>query len=253
MKKNPEILMNNSIETHKTDPVGTETLDNISEAAAFNRWMYSVISPSLKGKILEIGSGIGNISEFLINDKQNVTLSDLRSEYCEYLSDHFRNCDSPFSVEQINLIDPDFEQTHQKILNSFDTVFALNVIEHIENDSLAIQNCKKLLKESGTLIILVPSYQWLYCRLDKELGHFRRYNRKTLFMLFKKNGLTVDSMFNFNAAGIFGWFLFGKILNNKQLKKSQMRFYNYLVFIFVMVDRLLFRIFGLSLIITGRK
>jgi len=245
--------MNDVINIPAQDPTGIDTLDSISEAESFNKWMYTVIAPSLNGRILEIGSGIGNISAFVLKEKPDVTLSDLREEYCKYLSNHFADSNSHFSVEQINLADNDFEVKHQKFLNSFDTVFALNVIEHIEDDSRAIINCKKLLKESGSLVILVPSYQWLYCRFDKELGHFRRYNRKTLTMLLKKNELTIKDLFNFNAAGVLGWLLFGKILNTKQLNKGQMRIYNRLVFIFMAIDRLLFRKFGLSLIIIGRK
>ena len=222
-------------------------------AIAFNRWMFSAISPSIKGRVLEIGSGIGNISAFLLDTDKHVTLSDLRPEYCEYLSSHFKENQSLESVEQFDLIDKDFDKKYNKLLNSYDTVFALNVVEHIEDDNQAIFNCRKLLKEGGTLIILVPSYQWLFCRMDRELGHFRRYNRRSLANLFKQNGFSVDKLFNFNAAGVFGWFLFGKIFQSRQLKKSQMNVYNKLVSIFILIDRLLFRIFGLSLIIIGRK
>jgi 2-polyprenyl-3-methyl-5-hydroxy-6-metoxy-1,4-benzoquinol methylase len=245
--------MNPSGITTSTDPIGSSTLDSISEAVAFNKWMFSAISPSVKGRVLEIGSGIGNISEFLLDFNKKVTLSDLRPEYCEYLSSHFRDNKSLESVVQIDLIDKNFEINYQKLLNSFDTVFALNVVEHIEDDNQAIINCRKLLKEGGTLIILVPSYQWLFCRMDKELGHFRRYSRGSLSDLYKQNNLSVDKLFNFNAAGVFGWLLFGKILQGKQLKKNQMSIYNKLVSIFILIDRLLFRIFGLSLIIIGRK
>lgn len=245
--------MNNSFGVRSTDQIGTETLDHISEAGTFNKWMYSVISPALNGKILEIGSGIGNISDFLLKEKDNVTLSDLKSEYCEYLLKHFKNSKSLVSVEQIDLAYNDFENKYHGIQNSFDTVFALNVIEHIENDSLAIQNCRKLLKDGGNLVVLVPSYQWLYCRFDKELGHFRRYNRKSLLVLLKSNGFTVYDLFSFNAVGVFGWLLFGKLLNHKQINQSQMHLYNNLVFLFILIDKLLFRKFGLSLIIIARK
>jgi 2-polyprenyl-3-methyl-5-hydroxy-6-metoxy-1,4-benzoquinol methylase len=245
--------MNNSIGTRSTDPIGAETLDYIGEAEAFNKWMYSVISPSLKGKVLEIGSGTGNMSEFLLNDKNDVTLSDLRSEYCEYLLKRFKENQSLVSVKQINLEEPEFENKYPALQNCFDSVFAMNVIEHIENDSLAVQNCRKLLKEGGNLLILVPSYQWLYCRFDKELGHFRRYNRKSLLTLLKSNGFAVKELFNFNAIGVFGWFLFGKLLNQEQIKQKQMRLYNSLVPLFILTDKLLFRKFGLSLIIIARK
>jgi 2-polyprenyl-3-methyl-5-hydroxy-6-metoxy-1,4-benzoquinol methylase len=245
-------MENSSINT-TIDPIGSETLDSISEAVAFNKWMFSAISPSVKGRVLEIGSGIGNISAFLLDYDKQVTLSDLRPEYCEYLSSHFKDNKSLESVVQIDLIDNGFENKYQKLLNSFDTVFALNVVEHIEDDNQAIINCRKMLKEGGTMIILVPSYQWLFCRMDSELGHFRRYNRRSLSKLFKQNSLSIDKLFNFNAPGVFGWFLFGKILQSKQLKKNQMNIYNKLVSIFILIDRLLFRKFGLSLVIIGRK
>jgi SAM-dependent methyltransferase len=148
---------------------------------------------------------------------------------------HFRDNKSLESVEQINLIDNDFENKYQKLLKSFDSVFALNVVEHIEDDNQAINNFRKLLKERGTGIILVPSYQWSVGTLCKHIG------------------FSIDKLLNFNAAGVFGWFLFGKILQGKQFKNNQMNIYNKLVSIFMQIEKLLFQTFGLSLILIGRK
>ena len=247
------LLMSSLNGTKSTDPVGTETLDHIGEAEAFNRWMYSAISPFLEGNILEIGSGIGNISAFLLNNKKNVTLSDLRSEYCNQLSKRFMDSKSLAGVRELDLGKEDFDNKYSEILNKFDTVFALNVIEHIENDLLAIRNCKKLLKDNGTILILVPSYPWLFCRFDKELGHFRRYNRKSVYKLLNDNGFKVNIVFYFNAVGVLGWFFFGKLLNNRQIKQGQMKLYNNFVSLFILIDKILFHKFGLSLIITASK
>jgi 2-polyprenyl-3-methyl-5-hydroxy-6-metoxy-1,4-benzoquinol methylase len=63
------------------DPIGKHTLKIISGATRFNHWMYSEIKPLLKGNILEIGSGIGNISRHIIKDGFPVTLSDYNPEY----------------------------------------------------------------------------------------------------------------------------------------------------------------------------
>lgn len=46
------------------DSEGEDTLNTIALAHRFNHWMYCSIKPFCKGKILEIGSGIGNISDF---------------------------------------------------------------------------------------------------------------------------------------------------------------------------------------------
>jgi len=245
--------MSNSLGTPGSDPVGSETLGDIGEAAAFNKWMYSTISPYLAGRILEIGSGLGNISGFLLEDKQYVTLSDLRPEYCNYLSLQFKDKKSLEQVVEIDIAEKEFDTVYSHLLGTFDSLFTLNVIEHIEDDSRAILNCKKLLKEKGNLIILVPSYPWLYCRFDRELGHFRRYNRNSLRNLLTANGLKVDDLFSFNAAGVAGWFLFGKLLNKKQIGEGKMKLYDNFVPLFRLIDKILFYKFGLSLIITARK
>jgi SAM-dependent methyltransferase len=156
-------------------------------------------------------------------------------------------------VVAIDIAEKDFDEVYSNLLGTFDSLFALNVIEHIEDDSRAILNCKKLLKEPGNIIILVPSYQWLYCRFDKELGHFRRYNRNSLSNLLTTNGLKVDNLFNFNSAGIAGWFLFGKLLNKKQIGEGKMKLYDNFVSVFRLIDKILLRKFGLSLIIIARK
>jgi len=138
-------------------------------------------------------------------------------------------------------------------LNRYDTVFALNVVEHIEDDLLAIANCKKMLRKNGHLIILVPAYQFLYNRFDKELFHYRRYNKQSLASLFLKNNLELRKQMYFNALGIAGWFVSGKLMRKKIIPKGQMSFYNKIVPIAKILDFVLLKKIGLSVISIGRK
>lgn len=230
-------------EIKNIDIEGLNTLNVIEKADLFNEWMYNIISPYLNGKVLEIGSGIGNISKFLIKDDKEIVLSDLRDNYCEILKVKYSN-----PVFKIDLVHPDFEREYQTILETFDSVFALNVIEHIENDILAIENCKKLLKKGGVLVILVPAYQSLFNNFDKELEHFRRYTHKSLAYIISKNQLKFQKTFYFNVIGILGWFFSGKILNKKTIPEGQMGLFNLLVPVFKLVDKITFRKIGLSVI-----
>ena len=59
---------------HSSD-TGHETLKTIAKANEFNQWMYEAIEPYLKGKILEVGSGIGNISRYAIKKGKPITLT----------------------------------------------------------------------------------------------------------------------------------------------------------------------------------
>ena len=54
--------MTDQYTTKLIDEEGLETLNAIANANLFNEWMYSRIAPYCSGHILEIGSGIGNIS-----------------------------------------------------------------------------------------------------------------------------------------------------------------------------------------------
>jgi 2-polyprenyl-3-methyl-5-hydroxy-6-metoxy-1,4-benzoquinol methylase len=245
-------MENQSFTFKEVDQEGIDTLSVIANADKLNSWFYQTINPFCSGKILEIGSGIGNISQFFIKDKSNITLSDLRSNYLEVLTNRFPDFDqNNFCL--LDLVDTDFDEKYKDRFNQYNTIFAINVVEHILDDQQAIKNCYKLLKKGGHLIVLVPAYQSLYNRFDKELEHYRRYNQKSLNNLFNIAGFKIIKEQYFNAAGILGWYVSGRLLKNKLIPEGQMKFYNTLVPIFKFVDKIIFNKFGLSVISVGVK
>ncbi len=245
--------VNSTFNFKEFDAEGLETLKVISEAFRFNRWTYDTIKPFCSGKIIEIGSGIGNVSEQFINDKADITLSDIRKNYREFLKARFPEHSSKSRIIPIDLVHPQFNQIYESHLEKYDTVFSLNVIEHIENDILAVGNCKKLVKPGGTLITLMPAFQWLYNSFDKELFHYRRYNKKTIKKLFYENQLTVANAFYFNSGGVPGWYISGNRMHNKIIPASQMKLFDSLVPVFKILDKLLMNSIGLSVVCVGKK
>ncbi len=240
-------------EYREEDKEGLSTLETIARADKFNKWMFETIYPFCKGRILEIGSGIGNISQFFLNENASVTLSDIRENYCNQLKLRFSDAATLEDVLLINLTDPEFEKKYRDYEKTFDTVFALNVVEHIKDDALALKNCKYLLKDGGTLLILVPAFQSLYCGFDLELGHYRRYTRKTLRRVYEENQFQILYSRYFNAMGILGWIFSGKILKKKTIPEGQMGIYNKLVPVFRIIDKIFLQIIGLSVILVGKK
>ena len=61
----------------------------------------------------------------------------------------------------------------------FDSILSLNVLEHVENDVFALQQLYRMLKDGGTMVLLVPCHKFLFNVLDKKAGHFRRYTKKS--------------------------------------------------------------------------
>jgi len=229
------------------DPEGLHTLEAISSADRFNRWMYDQVRPHLKGKILEVGSGIGNISSFFLQESADITLSDVRSTYCEALRNRFSGTD----VLHMDLVDPAFREIFAAREASFDTAFALNVIEHIEDDVTALANMRFLLRPGGQVLILVPAGMLLYNQLDRGLGHYRRYSSKLLTQRLQQAGFTVNRVWNFNALGIPAWMAGGLFNRQQEIGRGQMNVYDHLVPIARYLDVLTLRRLGLSLIACG--
>lgn len=230
----------------------TLILEAIQTANKFNRWMYQCIAPFCTGKILEIGSGIGNISSFVVQEGKDITLSDYSEDYCQLLAKKF-SADRSLDVLHMDLVDEQFNTKFEAQQNSFDSVFSLNVIEHIEDDHLAIQNIHSLLKKDGHIAILVPAYQWLFGSLDVVVKHHRRYTQKSLSNLLEANGFDLVHKQYFNFMGIFPWWFVSKVLKRKIIRKDQMKLYNILVPFFKLVDQMIFKSAGLSVICVGKK
>lgn len=62
----------------------------------------------------------------------------------------------------------------------YDVIISNDVLEHIENDTLAMEKLSEMLVPGGILCISVPALQWLFGQHDEMLGHYRRYSRRIL-------------------------------------------------------------------------
>ena len=232
------------------DQDGLDILNAITSANKFNRWMYKTIFPFCTGNILEIGSGVGNISQYFIKDNRPIFLSDIRLNYRIFIKDKFNLNDE--KVLNIDIADIDFNNNYPQLLGRFDSIFCLNVLEHIKNDHLAMENMLKMLKTNGRLTVLVPAHQFLYNGIDANLYHYKRYNKKKLNALMVKN-TTVSNIFYFNAVGILAWFIGGKLFKNNTISQNEMKLYNYLVPLWKFIDMITFSKIGLSIVYVIKK
>lgn len=230
------------------DPVGEAALETISGLSHFNRWMYETIRPHCFGRMLEVGSGIGNLSQCFVDEGHDLVLSDLRTPYVRRLQQSFPGHD----VVSIDLVHARFADVYAHQLATFDTVFALNVVEHIADDVRALENCRRLVKPGGNVVILVPAYEWLHNELDVQLGHYRRYTRKTLVAAFERAGLEVTNTQYFNAVATLGWAVTGGLFARPEIPKAEATVFDRLVPLWKFADRLLAKRAGLSVIAVGR-
>src|SRR5262245_560035 len=124
--------------------VGRETLERMSKVDRYNAWLYSKVEPFVGQRVLEVGSGTGNMSEFIL-DRSLVVLTDLSEFYQRELAranSHRENV----SVRTWNLEEAPDDAMRRMDL---DTIMCLNVLEHVRNDALALANMGKALRPGG--------------------------------------------------------------------------------------------------------
>lgn len=238
---------------HQVDPMGFETLERFAEADNFNRWLFETIEPFCAGHILEAGSGIGNVTHLFLEKNFLLTGSDVNPEYCSVLRQKFGHYPNLKGIKELDLADISIEKTSPELIDQFDTIVALNVIEHIQDDRLAIHNCKKLLRQNGILIILVPAYQIIYNSFDEELGHYTRYTSDSLREMIEEQGFEVIHKQYFNSIGLFGWIINGSIFRRKLIPRSQLQLFDRLVPVVKFIDKITLNSFGLSVIEVARE
>lgn len=193
-----------------------EALRAVSRARNYHHWIFRRIEPYLGRRVLDIGSGLGDFSDFFLRDPGRQTmLSDASEPMVERLRERLGGVPR---IETIRLdISNEDHVRHFSKERSPDTITCLNVLEHIEDDAGALQGMRELVAPGGKVILFVPALGCLYGSLDRMAGHYRRYTCKNLTRKLAAAGLNILRMEHFNFFGIFSWFFAGKILCQKQM------------------------------------
>jgi len=224
-----------------------ETLDDLSLAVQYNRWIYRIIRPFLGLRILEIGCGTGNITHYL-TDHGHVCAADVNDHYLEEARKNLRGARN-VQYRHINL------EKNLRSLKSFlpDTIVCVNVLEHVENDRQTLQECLRLLPGGGHLLVFVPALQSIYGTMDESYGHFRRYSKGELNAKTQEAGFKNVECRYMNLPGIPGWWLNGKVLRRKIIPKGQMLLYDKLVPLIQKAETILPPPIGMSIFSASYK
>ncbi len=183
----------------------------------YNQWVYDHIKIHLDEQttILDIGTGLGNIARYFKNDKhQQVILSDTSDEMLEELKRTFSHCDN---YRFLKLDIGDEKNSTINSISEIDTITCINVLEHIENDAVALTNMFTMLRNQGLLLLIVPAIPRIYGTLDRLSGHYRRYRRKELNKKITRAGFIIETQYYMNFLGVITWFLANMVARKKTL------------------------------------
>ncbi|MBW3564113.1 MAG: glycosyltransferase [Acidobacteria bacterium] len=167
----------------------------------YTRWIWDRISPYVGQRVLELGAGTGSLTQLLYG-RELVVATDRETGYVDRLMNRFRR--SPgIMVRRLDLSAPDNAAALREL--RLDTVLAVNVLEHHEDDAALLRNAFDLLEPGGKLVVYVPADPSLFGRLDESVGHRRRYEKGALIEMMQEAGFEIENAAYHNVTGRIGW------------------------------------------------
>ncbi len=194
----------------------------LQQAKNYRAALVRSFAPHLRGNVLEVGAGIGQLS------------AELRR--------------LP-AVQRLAAVEPD-ERFHAQLreqvgedaivkgtASAVDTrtpwhaIVSVNVLEHIENDASELALYRSILEGTrGRLCLFVPARPELYAQLDRDFGHFRRYTARQLRRRLRDAGFEIVKLRYFNFLGYFAWGLSFRLLKRRGFSRAAVWLYDRVIF-----------------------
>jgi 2-polyprenyl-3-methyl-5-hydroxy-6-metoxy-1,4-benzoquinol methylase len=182
-------------------------------------------------KALDLGTGSGNLELTFAKKLEKIVGIDYNDEAIAFLKSELKKREIK-NVELINWNILDLDKITD--LGKFDMIFIIDVLEHLEADSLdnLIINFKKRLNFKGKIIIVTPNYGGLWPFIERmiidkftslphleNMQHVTKFNTQRLFRIFKKHGYKLDKLTTFNTFSfIFPTKFLSALLQKVELK-----------------------------------
>jgi SAM-dependent methyltransferase len=226
-----------------------EDQERMALAKNYFAWQARLVHRELGNRVLEVGCGIGNFTGTLL-DREIVVAVDIEPECLDRLRARYGTRSNLHT--QIGDAGRDGLTDIDRF--KLDSCVCLNVLEHIEDDAAAIRSMASVLVAGAKIFLILPACPALYGPIDRNLGHFRRYTRRSIFELAARCGVRVSKMHYMNSAGFFGWWLNARILKKEKQSAAQIAFFDRCVVPFVSrAERWVAPPFGQSLFVVLEK
>lgn len=155
--------------------IGSE-LELFREAINWKAYYKHLIRNHIGDEVLEVGAGIGSTTKLLCKENQiRWVCLEPDPSLANKLKFFINRGSLPKECEVKigTLVDINYKE-------QFDTIIYIDVLEHIKNDKTELEIATTRLKDNGKLIVLAPAHQWLFSPFDEAIGHYRRYDKRTL-------------------------------------------------------------------------
>ncbi len=223
-----------------------------------DRFQFSLFRQSLGPRVLEVGGGGGRLTELVLESGTAAEFVSIEP------SDHFYGIlAARYShSEKVTVLKCTTTEIQERYAGHFDCVYSVHVMEHIEDDRAFLRECLHLARPGGAVVVLVPALQFLYSDLDRNIGHYRRYSKRSLRELTDGLDAAIEKLQYNNFLGVLASAYYVKFRKLDYQKSSQSRaaffrlyglYSRYVVPVVAALERVVHPPVGLNLTLILRK
>ena len=241
----------NTIDADLFEYGGIDILAHLACSQKTAKRVVSLFSEYLGSRVLEVGGGLGQISDVLIDDDIDLVTLEPDAHLFGKLKEKYDQLSNP----EVQNLTVEGLLVEGKLAAEFDSAIYVNVLEHIADDNSELINVGKFLKTGGNVVIFSPALPILYGTMDGLSGHFRRYTKSELIDLVRDSGFEVIHVEYFDFVGIFPYFFMYRFMKVRTIGSGGMFVYDNIILpISTVLGRLTRgRLIGKNLLIVGRK
>lgn len=200
----------------------TFEFEALREARNYRESIVREFSEHLRGRTLEVGAGIGQMTFHLRQLPAIARLLSIEPDprFCQEYRRQFPD-------------QPLLEGTAADLGEGepWDAILSVNVLEHVRDDAGELRTFARLLRpRTGRLCLLVPARPEIYAPIDRDFGHYRRYRRRELGDKLAAAGFSVLRLHYFNAVGYFAWWLNFCVLRRRVFDVASVRLFDRVIF-----------------------
>jgi SAM-dependent methyltransferase len=229
-------------------------LEAMSLAVNYHRWIFESMKPYLGKRLVEVGAGRGSFSELILErPAETLALVEPSKLMYEQLNERLLQLKNPVPVKTYNAT---FREVADEIRAAHrpDTIFYINVLEHITDDEDELALMHRALDNRGRIFIFVPALRWLYGRFDEQVGHVRRYDKAELEGKCRRAGFKIIKSSYFDFIGVIPWYIKYRILKSAAMEPWAVNLYDrYLVHLTKAIESAVNPPIGKNIVLVAEK
>ena len=227
-------------------------LELFAGARNWKRYVARAFAPFLRGHVLEVGAGLGGSTRYLVAEgaaREWTALepdAELRALLARVAAE--LTAARGFPVRACGGVLADLAAEPR-----YDAILYLDVLEHIADDRAELVEAAQRLAPGGHVVVLAPAHAGLYSEFDAQVGHQRRYDRRSLRALAPP-GLTLVTLRYLDSVGLCASLANRVLLRRALPSAGQIRVWDGLIVpVSRVLDRLTLGALGKSVLAAWRR